>query len=60
MNDVLVLYAGRDLNLILAVTKKNQPSMEEELKRRGIQRTGKDLGKRKKGFREDSKDARPL
>lgn len=37
LNDVLELFSARDLNLILAVTKHNQPSMEEELKRRGIQ-----------------------
>ena len=36
LNDVLELFSGRELELILAVTKQNRPSMEDELKRRGI------------------------
>ena len=37
LDDVIELFPDRDLTFILAVTKQNQPSMEEELKRRGIQ-----------------------
>lgn len=36
LDDVLELFSGRDIKLILAATRQNQPSMEDELKKRGI------------------------
>ena len=36
LDDILKMFPDRNMHFILAVTRQNQPPMEEELKRRGV------------------------